>query len=158
MTLVKMERRGFVLSCRKGQSRDRGDGIGKWYQEISLWWVRFFSEINVMFSTSTDFFTIAIHLVLPQTILRLEIKMPDCADSQWYVWLKKMNIESTQYVCHEFQKRRGCRSPCKRGYKKVGMIPLFKICWCEIWSLQSDETNFFLLIHSLRSKLQKKSF
>ena len=45
MTSVKMEKRGFVLSCRKGQSRDRGDGIGKGCQEISLWWVRFLRQI-----------------------------------------------------------------------------------------------------------------
>ena len=77
------------------------------------------------------FFILAIHLIFPQTILRLEIKMPDCADSQWYDWLKKMNIESTQYVCHEFQKRRGCRSPCKGGYQEGGMIPLFKYAGVE---------------------------
>ena len=135
MTSVKMEKRGFVLSCRKGQSRDRGDGIGKGCQETSLWWVGFYVRFLGQFSTSTDFFTLAIHLVFPQTILRLEIKMPDCPDSQWYVWLKKMNIESTQYVFHEFQKRRGCRSPCKTGCEEGGMKPLFKICWCGIWSL-----------------------
>ena len=104
------------------------------------------------------FFILAIHLIFPQTILRLEIKIPDCVDSQWYIWPKKMNIGSTQYVWHEFQKRRGCRSPCKGGYQEGGMILLFKLCWCGIWSLQSDETNCFLLIHSLRFNLEKNSF
>ena len=28
-TFVKTERRGLVLSCKKGQSRGRGDGIGR---------------------------------------------------------------------------------------------------------------------------------
>ena len=148
-TLVKMERRGLVLSFRKGQSRDQDDGIERGCQEISLWQVRFFSEIHVMFSLLTDFVTLAIHLIFPQTILWLEIKMSDRTDSHWYVWLKKMNIESTQHVYHAFQKRRGGRSPCKGGYQKGGIIPLFQLCWHGIWSSQSDETNCFPLIHSL---------
>ena len=35
-TLVKMEKRRLVLSCRKGRSRDWGDGRGRGCQEISL--------------------------------------------------------------------------------------------------------------------------
>ena len=35
-TLVKIEKRGLVLSCRKGWSRDWGDGRGRGCQEISL--------------------------------------------------------------------------------------------------------------------------
>ena len=37
-----------------------------------------FSQINVTFSMSIDFITLAIHFVFPQTIPRLEIKMSDC--------------------------------------------------------------------------------
>ena len=49
-----------------------------------------FSEINVMLSTLVNFLvTLVIHLIFFQTIRRLEIKMPDCADSQSYVCLKK---------------------------------------------------------------------
>ena len=117
---------------------------------------------SCLFSLLIDFVILVIHLIFPQTILRLEIKMTNCADYQWYVWLKKMNIETTQYVYHEFQKRRGCRSPCKGrggGGQEGRMILLFKLCWCAIWFLQSDETNCFLLIHSLmRSNLQKNPF
>ena len=93
-------------------------------------WSDFFLRLMYVFYINR-LFILAIHLMFPQTILRLEIKMPDCADSQWYDWLKKMNIESTQYVCHEFQKRRGCRSPCKGGYQEGGMIPLFKYAGVE---------------------------
>ena len=153
-----MERRGLVLSCRKAKSRDQGDGIGKGCQEISPWWVRFFSEINVMFSMSILFYS-CYSLNIISNNSRIRNQDTRCVDSQWYIWLKKkMNIGSTQYVWHEFQKRRGCRSPCKGGYQEGGMILLFKLCWCGIWSLQSDETNCFLLIHSLRFNLEKNSF
>ena len=157
-TLVKMERRGLVLSCRKGQSRDQDDGIERGCQEISLWQVRSFSEIHVTFFLLTDFVTVAIHLIFPQTILRLEFKMPDRTDSNWYVCLKKMNIESTQYVYHEFQKRRGGRPPCMGEYQEGGMIPLFKLCWHEIWSSQSNEINCFPLIHSLMTSNLQNPF
>ena len=153
-----MERRGLVLSCRKAKSSDRGDGTGKGCQEISPWWVRFFSEINVMFSMLILFYS-CYSLNIPSN--NSKIRNQDT----WLCWFsviplteKKMNIGSTQYVWHEFQKRRGCRSPCKGGYQEGGMILLFKLCWCGIWSLQSDETNCFLLIHSLRFNLEKNSF
>ena len=153
-----MERRGLVLSCRKAKSRDQGDGIGKGCQEISPWWVRFFSEINTMFSMSILFYScFSLNILSNNSRIRNQ--------DTWLCWFsvihlteKKMNIGSTQYVWHEFQKRRGCRSPCKGGYQEGGMILLFKLCWCGIWSLQSDETNCSLLIHSLRSNLEKNSF
>ena len=44
---------------------------------------------SCLFSLLIDFVILVIHLIFPQTILRLEIKMTDCADYQWYVWLKK---------------------------------------------------------------------
>ena len=120
---------------------------------------------SCLFSLLIDFVILVIHLIFPQTILRLEIKMTNCADYQWYVWLKKMNIETTQYVYHEFQKRRVAGLHARgqgvggEGYQEGRMIPLFKLCWCAIWFLQSDETNCFLLIHSLmRSNLQKNPF
>ena len=118
-TLVKMERRGLVLSCRKGQSRDRDDGIERGCQEISLWQVRFFSEIHVMFSLLTDFVTLAIHLIFPQTILRLEIKMPDRNDSHWYVWLKKW-ILSPLSMCTTSFRKGGVAGLHARGDTKKG--------------------------------------
>ena len=119
-TLVKMERRGLVLSCRKGQSRDRGDGIERGCQEISLWQVRFFSEIHVMFSLLTDFVTLAIHLIFPQTILRLEIKMSDRTDSHWYVWLKKKWILSPLSMCTTSFRKGGVAGLHARGNTKKG--------------------------------------
>ena len=60
--------------------------------------------------------------------------MTNCADYQWYVWLKKMNIETTQYVYHEFQKRRGCRSPCKGrgGTRRENDTPLQTMLVCNL--------------------------
>ena len=88
-------------------------GVKKFLLEGSDFFLRLMSCFLCQY-----FFILAIHLIFPQTILRLEIKIPDCVDSQWYFDLKKMNIGSTQYVWHEFQKRRGCRSPCKGDTKK----------------------------------------
>ena len=89
---------------------------------------------SCLFSLLIDFVILVIHLIFPQTILRLEIKMTNCADYQWYVWLKKMNIETTQYVYHEFQKRRGCRSPCKGrgGTRRENDTPLQTMLVCNL--------------------------
>ena len=147
MTSVKMEKRGFVLSCRKGQSRDRGDGIGKGCQETSLWWVGFYVRFLGQFSTSTDFFTLAIHLVFPQTILRLEIKMPDCPDSQWYVWLKKNEYwvhsvcvpwvsekEGLQVSMQDRMRRRGNETPLQN---MLVWNLVFVIRWDKLFSFNS---------------------
>ena len=154
-----MDRRVLVLSCRKAKSRDRGDGIGKGCQEISPWWVRFSSEINVMFSRQILFYS-CYSLNIPSNNSKSRNQ------DAWLCWFpviqltekKKWILGPLQYLWHEFQKKRGCRSPCKGGYQEGGMILLFKLCWCGIWSLQSDETNCSLLIHSLRSNLEKNSF
>ena len=153
-----MDRRVLVLSCRKAKSRDRGDGIGKGCQEISPWWVRFSSEINVMFSRRILFYS-CYSLNIPSNNSKSRNQ------DAWLCWFpvihlteKKMNIRSTPVSVTWVSEKEGCRSPCKGGYQEGGIILLFKLCWCGIWSLQSDETNCSLLIHSLRSNLEKNSF
>ena len=43
----------------------------------------------LLFVMKLSCYSFAIQLTFLQMIARLEIKMPDCADSQWYVWVKK---------------------------------------------------------------------
>ena len=88
----------------------------------------------LLFVMKLSCYSFAIQLTFLQMIARLEIKMPDCADSQWYVWVKK-NIECPQYVSHKFQKRGVAGLHARGGYQEGGMIPS-KLCWwCGIWSL-----------------------
>ena len=114
---------------------------------------------SCLFSLLIDFVILVIHLIFPQTILRLEIKMTNCADYQWYVWLKKNEYWDHSVCVPWVSEKEGLQVSMQGGYQEGRMIPLFKLCWCAIWFLQSDETNCFLLIHSLmRSNLQKNSF
>ena len=158
-TLVKMERRGLVLSCRKGQSRDQDDGIERGCQEISLWQVRFFSEIHVMFSLLTDFVTLAMHLIFPQTILRLEIKMPDRTDSHWYVWLKKMNIYWVHSVCvPQVSEKEGWQVSMQGGIPRRGNDTPFQtmLAWNLVFAIKWD--HCFPLIHSLMTSNLQNPF
>ena len=140
-TLVKMERRGLVLSFRKGQSRDQDDGIERGCQEISLWQVRFFSEIHVMFSLLTDFVTLAIHLIFPQTILRLEIKMSDRTDSHWYVWLKKNEYWVHSVCVPQVSEKEGWQVSMQGGIPRRGNDTPFQtmLVWSLVFAIRWDK-------------------
>ena len=66
------------------------------------------------------FFILAFHLIFPQTILGLEIKIPDCVDSQWYIWLKKKWILGPLSMCDMSFRKGGVAGLHARGDTKKG--------------------------------------
>ena len=105
-----MERRGLVLSCRKAKSRDQGDGIGKGCQEISPWWVRFFSEINVMFSMPILFYS-CYSLNIPSN--NSKIRNQDT----WLCWFSVIYLTEKKWIL-------GPLSMCDMSFRKGGVAGL----------------------------------
>ena len=100
-----MERRGLVLS------RDQGDGIGKGCQEISPWWVRFFSEINVMFSMSILFYS-CYSLNIPSNNSRIRNQ------DTWLCWFSVIHLtEKKKWIL-------GPLSMCDMSFRKGGVAGL----------------------------------
>ena len=146
-----MEKRRLVLSCTKAQSRDWSDGRGRGCEEISLRFMFVFFVNRLCYSCYSP--------NIPSN--NSKVRNQD----DWLCWLSvicltKKNEYWDHSVCVPWvSEKEGLQVSMQGGYQEGRMIPLFKLCWCAIWFLQSDETNCFLLIHSLmRSNLQKNSF
>ena len=152
-----MERRVLVLSCRKAKSRDRGDGIGKGRQEISPWWVRFSSEINVMFSRQILFYS-CYSLNIPSNNSKSRNQ------DAWLCWFpvihlteKKMNIRSTPVSVTWVSEKEGLQVSMQGGIPRRGNDTPFQtmLVWNLVFAIRWDKLfpfNSFFEIQ-LREKL-----
>ena len=103
------------------------------------------------------FFILAIHLIFPQTILRLEIKIPDCADSQWYIWLKKNEYWAHSVCVTWVSEKEGLQVSMQGGIPGRGNDTPFQtmLVWNLVFAIRWDKLfpfNSFFEIQ-LREKL-----
>ena len=151
-----MERRGLVLSCRKAKSSDRGDGTGKGCQEISPWWVRFFSEINVMFSMPILFYS-CYSLNIPSNNSKIRNQDTWLCWFSVILWLKK-NEYWVHSVCVTWvSEKEGLQVSMQGGIPGRGNDTPFQtmLVWNLVFAIRWDKLfpfNSFFEIQ-LREKL-----
>ena len=111
-----------------------------------------FSEVNATLSSLINFLvTYVPQLILHQTIPRLKIKMPDSANSQWHVWVRKKT--SPLNMCLMSFRKGGFQVSYTRGIPRRGddsPLQIILMMWNLVFVIKWEKLFAFIQRYFLR--------
>ena len=108
-------------------------------------------EVNATLSSLINF--LVTQVIFHQTIRRLKIKMPDCADSQWHVWVKKKQILSPLNMCPLSFRKGGLQVSYARGIPRRGddsSLQIMLMMWNFVFVIKWEKFFAFIQRYFLR--------